>query len=123
MRSYENLTKTSENRLPQRAYYIPGGRSQYNLLNGDWKFAYFKRDIDVPEKICEWDTIKVPSCWQILGYENPNYTNINYPYRAILRLCRMITRAAFMSASLMLRKNGDVFTLCLRAYQAVLMYM
>ena len=80
MRSYENLTKTSENRLPQRAYYIPGGRSQYNLLNGDWKFAYFKRDIDVPEKICEWDTIKVPSCWQILGYENPNYTNINYPY-------------------------------------------
>ena len=22
----------------------------------------------------------VPSCWQLLGYENPNYTNINYPY-------------------------------------------
>ena len=31
-------------------------------------------------KIEKWDEISVPSCWQTLGYENPNYTNINYPY-------------------------------------------
>ncbi len=80
MRNYENIFKTSENRLPQRAYYIPGGKSEYTLLNGEWNFAYFSRDIDIPESIENWDKIIVPSCWQILGYENPNYTNINYPY-------------------------------------------
>ena len=79
-RIYENLQKTSENRLSPRSYYIPKGVSEYQLLNGEWSFAYFKRDIDVPENITEWDKITVPSCWQILGYENPNYTNINYPY-------------------------------------------
>ena len=80
MRIYENLEQTSENRLPSRSYYIPGGISEYQLLNGDWRFAYFSRDIDEPEVIEEWDTIPVPSCWQLHGYENPNYTNINYPY-------------------------------------------
>lgn len=80
MRYYENPKHTSENRLAPRSYYIPGGVSEYKLLNGEWKFTYFNRDIDVPEMIEEWDTILVPSCWQLLGYENPNYTNINYPY-------------------------------------------
>ena len=80
MRVYENPEKTSENRLPQRTYYIPGGVSEYHLLNGEWKFAFFKQDIDVPGKITEWKTIQVPSCWQLQGYENPNYSNINYPY-------------------------------------------
>lgn len=80
MRIYEDVLKTSENRLPQRAYYIPEGKSEYMLLNGQWRFKYYERDIDVPNDIENWDTIPVPSCWQILGYENPNYTNINYPY-------------------------------------------
>lgn len=80
MRIYENPQKTSENRKPPRSYYIPGGISEYRLLNGVWKFAYFKRDIDVPEQITDWDIISVPSCLQLLGYENPNYTNVNYPY-------------------------------------------
>ena len=80
MRIYENPQKTSENRKPSRSCYIPGGISEYKLLNGKWNFAYFARDIDVPEKIEKWDTIEVPSCWQILGYENPNYTNTCYTY-------------------------------------------
>lgn len=80
MRIYEQVNQTSENRKAPRSYYIPEGISEYKLLNGEWRFAYFDRDIDVPEKIEQWDTISVPSCWQILGYENPNYTNINYPY-------------------------------------------
>lgn len=79
-RMYENPCKTSENRLATRSYYIPGGVSEYQLLNGIWNFAYFERDIDVPEKIKKWDTIQVPSCWQLKGYDNPNYTNINFPY-------------------------------------------
>ncbi|MBQ3004299.1 MAG: glycoside hydrolase family 2, partial [Clostridia bacterium] len=80
MRYYENILKTSENRLPQRSYYIPGGKSEYMLLNGEWKFKYYKRDIDVEKDITDWDTIPVPSCWQIHGYDITNYTNINYPY-------------------------------------------
>ncbi len=79
-RVYEMVNKTSENRLPQRCYYIPKGKSEYTLLNGEWNFAFFSRDIDVPEKITDWGRIDVPSCWQVRGYENPNYTNINYPY-------------------------------------------
>ena len=80
MRIYENPQVTSENRLAPRSYYIPGGISEYQLLNGTWKFAYFERDIDVPQVIEKWDETPVPSCWQIEGYENPNYTNINFPY-------------------------------------------
>ena len=80
MRIYEDILKTSENRLPQRAYYIPEGKAEYMLLNGQWRFAYYPCDIDVPEIITQWDNVPVPSCWQLLGYENPNYTNINYPY-------------------------------------------
>ena len=80
MRIYENVLKTSDNRLPQRAYYIPKGKSEYTLLNGEWRFSYYKRDIDMPLVINNWDKITVPSCWQLLGYENPNYVDISYPY-------------------------------------------
>lgn len=80
MRQYENPEATSENRCPSRSWYIPGGISRKQMLNGEWKFAYFSRDVDVPENIENWETIPVPSCWQLHGYESPNYSNINYPY-------------------------------------------
>jgi len=80
MREYENILKTSDNRLKQRAYYIPENEGGYTLLNGEWNFKFFERDIDVPDEIDNWDKIKVPSCWQLCGYEKPNYTNVNFPY-------------------------------------------
>ncbi len=80
MKIYENPLKTSENRLKPRSYYIPGGVSEYTLLNGEWDFAYFESEADMPEKIENFDKIPVPSCWQLHGYGNPNYTNINYPH-------------------------------------------
>lgn len=92
MREYENLKKISENREKQRSYYIPyqsleaaleGDKTKsdfYKLLNGDWQFKYFERDIDAKLENDEWDTIKVPSNWQMHGYEAPYYTNVNYPY-------------------------------------------
>ena len=80
MRYYENPKMTSENRCAARSMYIPGGVSERKLLNGTWDFAYFSRDIDVPETIEHWERIAVPACWQLQGYENPNYSNINYPY-------------------------------------------
>ena len=92
MRIYERFDKTSENREKQRAYYISydtlekaleGDRRKsayYKSLNGKWRFAYFKRDIDSPERIEAWDLVTVPSCWQNTGYEKPWYTNQNYPF-------------------------------------------
>lgn len=92
MRIYERFDKTSENRVKERAYYIPydtlekalEGKKEnsayYKLLNGRWSFAYFERDIDVPDTITTRDSVVVPSCWQSTGYEKPNYTNYNYPH-------------------------------------------
>ena len=77
MRYYENPQKTSENRCKPRSYYIPSG---YTLLNGIWRFKYYARDIDVQEHITDWDQIDVPSCWQVRGYEEPNYANVEYPH-------------------------------------------
>ena len=80
MRFYENPEKTSENRLSPRSYYIPSNAGAYTLLNGIWRFRYFARDVDIAENITHWDEIDVPSCWQARGYENPNYSNVEYPY-------------------------------------------
>ena len=78
-RFYEDVLKTSENRLPQRAYYIPEGKAEYQLLNGIWDFIYFENG-DAARDFSSWNKIDVPSCWQARGFENPNYTNVNYPY-------------------------------------------
>ena len=96
MRKYEDLSRISINRQPQRSYYIPydslekalrGDRAEsafYGCLNGDWNFKFYAHDVDVPEKIDSWDTIPVPSCWQMHGYERPIYTNILYPHPLFL---------------------------------------
>lgn len=78
-RFYEDLNHISENRLPQRCYYIPQGKANYISLNGEWNFSYFK-DGDSASEPEKWDKIPVPSCWQYFGYDSPNYTNTNYPY-------------------------------------------
>lgn len=91
MREYERLDKISENREEQRAYYIPydtlekalkGEKKEsefYRLLNGDWNFKYYDSELDIPDKIENWDSIPVPSCWQLEGYDQIGYTNVNYP--------------------------------------------
>ncbi|MFF1308732.1 glycoside hydrolase family 2 TIM barrel-domain containing protein [Streptomyces sp. NPDC058307] len=63
-------------------------RSPYRLnLDGTWKFAYADRPddrdpdfyrTDVDDK--DWDTIPVPSVWQVHGYDFPIYVNITYPW-------------------------------------------
>ena len=79
MRFYENLTQLSANRMAPRSFYIPEGEGVYTLLNGDWQFAYFENG-DAATEPAAWDTIEVPSCWQMKGYGHPNYTNVCYPY-------------------------------------------
>jgi beta-galactosidase len=58
------------------------------VLNGNWKFhwspdpasrpvEFYKTDYD----ISDWDTIPVPSNWQMQGYGVPLYSNVTYPFK------------------------------------------
>lgn len=69
--------KISENRMPQRAYYIPNNKIS---LNGEWLFKYYNADFEEDYIEKEWDKIIVPSCWEMMGYGNPNYANVAYPH-------------------------------------------
>ena len=82
---------------PDRSYYLPcknekealsGASSRLISLNGDWAFRYFESyqeamNADGEGFLCfdeeEMDTIPVPSCWQVHGYDRHQYTNIRYP--------------------------------------------
>ncbi|HHW47296.1 MAG TPA: beta-galactosidase subunit alpha, partial [Clostridiaceae bacterium] len=88
----ENSEKPSSAPIPyadiQTALKGERGASPYfMLLNGNWKFMYAENLSKVPENFhmedfdqTGWDTIPVPSNWQMHGYDVPNYTNIEYPY-------------------------------------------
>ena len=104
---WENQHVNAVNRLPMRAtsysYDSPqqalrGDRSASAILflNGAWRFRF---DPDVRERprdffrggdrIEGWDTIPVPSCWEMHGYGFPNYTNVRYPFPVDPpRICR-----------------------------------
>lgn len=94
---WEDTTTLQVNREPARAYYIPytnteaaktGKRSRseaYQTLNGSWKFFYHSSVQDVQSDFNEkdadtsgWDDLIVPSCWQTSGYDQMQYTNLNY---------------------------------------------
>ena len=64
-RYYENLNVLHENTQPARAYYVPAscrmddlvehreGSDRLQLLNGKWKFQYFKSIYDVKDAFYE----------------------------------------------------------------------
>ncbi|TFE30615.1 glycoside hydrolase family 2 TIM barrel-domain containing protein [Cohnella luojiensis] len=98
-RYWENLNVLQVNREAPRASYIPyadditaksGKRGKspfYQTLNGSWKFQYHNSVLNVEEPfyeetadVSEWDDLIVPSCWQVNGYDQLQYTNINYPF-------------------------------------------
>ena len=90
--SSENVQQPSSMLIPYAdtasAFIGERGASPYfMLLNGKWKFKYTKNLSEVPDKFYSpeygmdgWDTLPVPSNWQMHGYDVPNYTNIEYPY-------------------------------------------
>lgn len=49
-------------------------------LNGEWNFKYYVSLDLVEDRITDWDTISVPSNWQLKGYGTPIYSNISYPH-------------------------------------------
>jgi beta-galactosidase len=59
----------------------------YQSLNGNWKFNIVKNPSQRPQNFfaadlddSKWKDIKVPSNWEIQGYDIPIYTNITYPF-------------------------------------------
>lgn len=83
----ENYT-AQKGALPPRSYYIPFSsftdeirkeRSDRVTVLDKWKFAYYPFYTQSVEADEPTQTIAVPSCWQKLGYDYEQYTNINYP--------------------------------------------
>lgn len=65
------------------------GSSFVQLLNGGWKFHWVGKPDDRPTgfhrpdfDVSGWNTIPVPSVWEMHGYGIPIYTNITYPHPA-----------------------------------------
>ncbi len=99
---YEDPSRLHIGTLAPRAYYIPfstaaAARSamtenprtcsdRFSLLSGTWEFAYFKsvRELTAPfwgpdADRSGFSPLPVPSVWQCHGYDQHQYTNINYP--------------------------------------------
>ena len=98
-RDWENQHVTQKNRYPMHTPYgayetveeaLAGDRNASRFvtdLNGDWKFklypspeaaeAFYEETFDH----AEWDTIPVPSNWELQGYGKPVYTNMLYPFK------------------------------------------
>ncbi len=86
----------SENREPMRAYAhqyrsekealtFERAHAVHQSLNGAWKFKWSKLPEGSPEgfyrpdfDVSGWDSIEVPSNWQMKGYGKPMYKNSGY---------------------------------------------
>lgn len=98
-RYYEDPNVLHVGTMPNRAYYIPFHTREaaetenrllserFFLLSGEWLFRFYPNRYEVPEEIVlpdfavsEYERIPVPSCWQMLGYDHNQYTNVRYPY-------------------------------------------
>ncbi len=100
---YSYLENTSVFELNQEEGHVPiipfttvdqaivndiGKNPNYLSLNGIWKFNYS----DTPEGVIpdfykesfsdrKWDTIRVPSNWEMKGYGDPLFRNVTTPFR------------------------------------------
>ncbi|MBA6153243.1 glycoside hydrolase family 2 TIM barrel-domain containing protein [Gelidibacter maritimus] len=96
----ENPDVVGINKLDARATFFPynslelakeddvSKADNYMLLNGIWQFNYsdtpevrptdfYKEDFDTSN----WNTIKVPSNWEVEGFGIPIYVNATYPFQ------------------------------------------
>lgn len=92
---FEDPQTLHVNTTPHHAYFIPFSSAEsavkktrefspyFTLLNGEWDFTYFESYTHLPEDFLHFsftDKIPVPSNWQNHGYDNHQYTNVNYPF-------------------------------------------
>ena len=96
---YNNKDVFCQNTLSRHACGFPVNENnelKTKLLSGNWKFKFCKNYKEIPADfykedfdLSSFDTIKVPSEWQILGYDVPLYANITYPYEISRNIFRM----------------------------------
>ncbi len=96
---WENPQVNYVNKLPAHATFynfdnaqeaLAGEREQssfYKSLNGSWQFFWVPKPADASFNFqnegfdsSQWDTIEVPSNWEMKGYGTPIYTNSVYPF-------------------------------------------
>ncbi|MDY4798699.1 MAG: hypothetical protein SO157_05085, partial [Bullifex sp.] len=82
---HENPAISHVSAEPSHAIYdISGGKT---LLSGaDWSFAFYPSLEDADEAffapgadLSALEQVKVPSVLQLMGYDQVQYTNVNYP--------------------------------------------
>ncbi|GGF21881.1 glycoside hydrolase family 2 TIM barrel-domain containing protein [Echinicola rosea] len=80
------ITYTSEKKAKQGNQFT---NEAMKSLDGLWKFSLVKRPQDRPTDFYKldfqddsWDEIRVPSNWELEGYDMPVYTNVSYPFPA-----------------------------------------
>jgi len=79
--SYNNITDaiTGDRRMSDRILF----------LNGIWDFHLAMKPDEAPKdfykhKVSGWDTIEVPSNWEMKGYDIPIYKSAVYPFRPVI---------------------------------------
>ncbi len=67
--------------------WVATNSSRVKLLNGEWSFFFVdepsKRPTDFYKEgfdVSGWDRISVPSNWEMHGYDQPLYVNVDYPF-------------------------------------------
>lgn len=77
--SYNSVTDALKNRKEKSNGYL--------LLNGTWKFLFSEKPEDIPGDFFKktfndnkWSNIKVPSNWEMEGYGDPLFRNVNTPF-------------------------------------------
>ncbi|UOY08048.1 DUF4981 domain-containing protein [Muricauda sp. SCSIO 64092] len=102
MQPWQNPHVNGLNRLPARATshsYATNAEARigekeksdrYKSLNGNWKFQWHPVPEQVPDNFYktdlndgDWDTLPVPSNWELHGYGTAIYTNIKYPFEPV----------------------------------------
>ena len=98
-KDWENPQVVGRNKEPAHATLLPYADSAtaldadrtsspyFRLLNGDWQFHFAPNPSAAPEDFDKpdfdargWDSIPVPSNWQMLGYGIPRYLAADYAF-------------------------------------------
>ena len=99
LKDWEAPNMIGQNKLPAHATMIPYDNvndaltfdrehsENVLMLNGTWKFYWAPKIKKAPKDFytdeyddSQWESIEVPSNWQLKGYGIPIYTNVKYPF-------------------------------------------
>ena len=97
---WQNAEVNAVNRAPMHANYfayeneeaatraVKEKSENFMTLNGTWKFFWVKDSDSRPTDFWKvgyndkgWDNLPVPGVCEILGYGDPIYVNVGYPWR------------------------------------------